>query len=329
MEPIRGWWCNCSLKADKEILAIDALEDRIAPLSETATHTRELISSFELCHHKAERWMENIINAIGTGQSDKGLGTRAPNRLHPTETVWLNTVAALNLWCAGCPVEKVGLSIGNVSSSQLLAGLGVRTPLKEWQVQRVVDKIRSQIHFPRSSTDPSAQYVWLLLGGGEYAAAYRDVCPEFYVEHEEFWRMTVRTIIHDTADGVETGLSLAVAIDMLWPCHWDFIRNLRLVLGAIGGNLHPATPFAACGRNITRYPNVVWIDMVKNTLRTFHTGIADGETIDDDMLAKLGSQTEEKRWLAASLEKTLRLQLDPPENMRIASALEGPRWIYE
>ena len=43
----------------------------------------------------------------------------------------------------------------------------------------------------------------------------------------------------------------------------------------------------------------------------------------------LAKPTPEKRWLAASLDKTIRLQMDPPPEMRAASALVGPAWIRQ
>jgi hypothetical protein len=61
----RSWWRNCALEADSEILAIDRMEDHIAPIAANVSKIRELISSLELCHHKAERWVGNIIEAIG------------------------------------------------------------------------------------------------------------------------------------------------------------------------------------------------------------------------------------------------------------------------
>jgi hypothetical protein len=196
---------------------------------------RELIGALELCHHKAERWVRNIIETIGTGETAKGLGTRPPGRNHSTEEVWKNAAAGLSAWIAECPGRSVDLTIDTVPASRILAGLGARTPLKEWQVQRVIEKIRSEIHWPRCSSDPTARYVWLLLSGGEYESAYRDRCPEHYREHEDSWRSTVRAILHDTEAGDGAGLSLGLAIDMLWPCHWRFLENLQIVLEAIGG----------------------------------------------------------------------------------------------
>ena len=44
----RLWWRNCSLHSDSEIMAIDRMEDRIAPIGASVAKIRELISSLEL-----------------------------------------------------------------------------------------------------------------------------------------------------------------------------------------------------------------------------------------------------------------------------------------
>ncbi len=325
----RSWWRNCALEADSEVLDIDRIEDDIAPIAPNVSRIRELISSLELCHHKAERWVHNIIEAIGAGETQKGLGTRSPGQQHSAEKVWLNACAALSAWCAGCVSTKIDLSIDTVPASQLLACLGERSPLKEWQVQRVIEKIRSSIHWPQSLDDPTAQYVWILLSGGEYELAYRNECPEHYKEHEDFWLKTVRTIVHDSESGHQAELSLGLAIDMLMPCHWRFVTNLQIVLEAIGGKLNLDKPFAACGRNITLVPIRRRMEIVSNTLKVFCGDRELNQEVDRDLLALLGEPTEVKRWLAASLDKTIRLQLSPPAELRAMSALAGPDWITQ
>jgi hypothetical protein len=323
----RLWWRNCALHADSEIMAIDGMEDEISPLGSNASKIRELISSLELCHHKADRWTSNIIEAIGAGKTQKGLGTRSPGQQHSFEMIWQNACAALSAWGAGCPSAKVDWSIDAIPAARLLACLGERSPLKEWQVQRVIEKIRSVIHWPWVCDDPAAQYAWILLNAGENELAYLNECPEHYQEHEDFWRATARTIIHDTENGDEADLSLALAIDMLWPCHWRFVENLRIVLDAIGGRLHSEKPFAACGRNITLLPIRRRMEMVSNTLKVFSGAPESDREVERDLLVLLGKPTEVKKWLAASLDKTIRLQLNPPAELRAMSALAGPGWI--
>ncbi len=164
----RLWWRNCALHADSEITAIDDMEDHIAPIGANVSKIRELISSLELCHHKVDRWVYNIIEAIGAGETTKGLGTRSLDQQHPNERVWQNACAALSAWCGGWPSTKVDLLIDTVPASRLLACLGERSSLKEWQVQRVIEKISSEIRWLGSGDDPAAQYVWILLSAGEY-----------------------------------------------------------------------------------------------------------------------------------------------------------------
>lgn len=327
--PCRSCWRNCALETDAEMEEIDRLEDRIAPVDENALKIRGLISTLELCHHKAERWIGNIIEAIGHGDTSKGLGTRSPGTCHPAETAWQKACATLAGWCAGCPSELANGSIGAVPASRLLASLGKRSPLKEWQVQRVVEKIRASLHWPWSAEDPATQYVWVLYAGGEGEAAYHSTCPEQFKEHEDFWLATVRTIIHDTDHGKAASLSLGLAIDMLWPCHWRFPDNLQLVLQAIGGALRPAEPFAACGRNIGLLPVRDRLAKASQTLRAFCGFAKTDESADAQLLALLGEPTRTKQWLAASLDKTIRLQMDPPARLRAMSALSGPDWIRE
>ena len=94
----RSWWRNCAIEADSEILAIDRLEDAISPLAPGVSRTRELISTLELCHHKAEKWVSNIVTAIASGDTDKGLGSRPAGATHPVEDTWKNACAMLSAW---------------------------------------------------------------------------------------------------------------------------------------------------------------------------------------------------------------------------------------
>jgi hypothetical protein len=311
------------------MLAIDALEDELAPLDPGIDAVRELISSFELCHHKAGRWVANIIEAIGAGQTAKGLGTRDRGRRHDAETVWEEVCNALSSWCAGQPASSFEGTVGTVSVADLISLIGARTPLKEWQVQRVIEKVRSLVDWPPASDDPSAGFAWILFSEGTDGSSFRHQCPQRFADHDEQWRTTVRTIIRDRHDGREAPISLGLAIDMLWPCHWDFLDNLRLVLGAIGGALDPDRPFTACGRNIQHLPERRYYQLICETLQKFCGAIPATGNLDAEVLERLGTPTAEKQWLAASLDKTLRLQLDPPAALRRLYDFPGPDWIHD
>jgi hypothetical protein len=318
----RSWWHNCAVSPDDEILEIDRLEDAITPLSAGVSRTRKLISTLELCHHKAERWVSNIVAAIACGDTAKGLGTRPAGSEHPVERIWKNACAALAAWCAGCPAGSVDLSVGDRPARELLGRLGPRTTLKEWQVQRIIERTREHIGWRGSGPGEAKAYVPLLEAGSEYASVKRADCPEHYQEHADFWQRTVRTRILDTelgdhhsvygdlGYGEKTVLSLAVGIDMLWPCHWDYVGNLETVLGVIGGDPKPRRPFAFCARNIKLAPVRARMHIVSRTLRAFCQDLPPGDDVDAELLASLGEPSREKRWLAASLDMTIRLQLD-------------------
>ena len=282
-----SWWANCALEPDdKEIQAIDALENSIAPLDDQTARIRELIGSLEMCHHKAERWVEVIIEAIGAGSTSKGPGTRSPGRRHPVEQVWQNCHDVLSSWCSCCPSEAMDLDVGGIPGHLLMSFIGDRTLLKVWQAQRIVEKTRAFL-------EPSFGYAEIEGRG----------------EDPEFRDLTVQTVIHDTVDGRDAEITLAGAIDHLEPCHWDFVGNLGIVLKAIGGDLFPEKPFATCGDIIKLAPIRDRMEVVSDTLGAFCEGRDTGKGVDVNVLGVLGEETPVKHWLAASLDKTIRLQL--------------------
>ena len=327
-ESCNSCWRNCAFEADDEMRSIDALGDLIAPTPPEISRIRKLISSLELCHHKAERWVDNILEAIANGATTKGLGKRPTGQVHRAERTWQDVCNVLSKWCSSDVSSPVEAYIGAIPTAKLLAGLGEPSPLKKWQVQRVIERIQSVLDWSRSEDHPATNYEWILLSGGDYEVAYRKDCPAPYQDQKHFWLATVQTKIHDTDHGQASELSLGLAIDMLWPCNWNFMANLQIVLNAIGGQLQPDRPFAACGRNISLIPNQERMRKIASTLKAFCSEAAAGET-DPTILELLGEPTQEKCWLAASLAQTIQLQLDPPAAMLEASSLEGPEWINE
>jgi hypothetical protein len=288
---------------------IDRLEDELSPLPENFTRIRGLISTLDICHHKAERWVTNIIEAIGKGHTSKGLGTRTAGEVHPAEREWMNACAALSAWCAGQPAASVEIKIGGRSASCLLSKLGQRSALKEWQVQRVIERIREFIGWPHSMHHDQSVYVFMEECSADWEPVGDAECPKSYREHEDFWKQTMQTRIHDTVDGEAADISLAVAIDMMFPCNWNFVDNLDIVLSAIGGELRAAQPLAVCARNIRHAPIGERMQTVCKTLQYSLRNQELENDVDSTLLELLGDITAPKRWLVASLDKTIRLQL--------------------
>jgi hypothetical protein len=307
--PCRECWANCGVEADEEMREIDRLEDELSPLPETIRRIRKLISSLELCHHKAERWVTNIIEAIGEGDTSKGLGTRKAAELHPAERDWISACTALSAWCAGQPAATVTVQIGGRSASSLLTKLGQRSALKEWQVQRVIERIREFIGWPRWMHHDDSVYVFMEECGGDFEPPEDAQCPEYYREHEESWKETMQARVHDTVNGEAPEISLAVAIDLMFPCNWNFVENLYTVLGAIGGELHTAQPLTICARNIRRAPIRKRMQTVCRTLQYSLQGERPDDDVDGTLLELLAGIRAPQRWLVASLDKTIRLQL--------------------
>lgn len=306
----RTWWRNCAQQVDQEILDIDSLEDRIYPLTKDISRIRELISTLELCHHKAEIWVSNIIAAIGSGQTTKGLGTRATGEPHAAEHLWQDICDALSGWCAGAPASAFENLLDSAPASRLLGNLGPRSRMKEWQVQRIIERIQSFIRWPRTANDIVTNYRWMLESGSPYESVHITKCPEYFAEHEAFWSATVGSIVHNKIGGIKEKLSLALAIDLLMPCHWNFVENLEIVLAAIGGNLEPENSFLVCGLHVKHTPIHMKMKMISDTLQLFSGTSTAGKNTDQNILRQLDEPTDVKRWLALSLDKTIRLQLE-------------------
>ena len=299
--PCKACWQNCGVEADAEMLEIDRMEDAMAPLDETTTRIRALITRYEACYHEADKEAERIAGAIGAGHCPAEPDERPPERKRELE----NCRRILSRWCKEPEIRGVKLDVGGMDAEELLSFIGPATPLKIWQVQRVIDRITFALN-------PDRPYHNMALDLGDYGEPATDPAGEHYKDNIAFLKRTKETIIHDTVDGQKATISLAMAIDLLFPCHWDFPRAVSIILKAIGGELHPERPYTCCARNLSLSPLCDRVRTISNTLGAFWREEQSSEDIDDDLLVSLGAVTPEKRWLAASLDKTIRLQLEAP-----------------
>ena len=306
-DTLRPCWQNCfspdderALK-DEELTAIDAMEDSIAPLDDQTAAVRGIITSFEACYHEADKEAEYIIKSIAAGHCLEQSKERPPERRKELE----NTRRILSMWCENPAIKDIDINIEGVPAEKLLSFIGKASPLKIWQAERIVDKISEAL-------DPNYTYHYLALDLGDYGEPRPRSAGEHYKDNAVFLERTKEAIIHDTADGHPSGVSLAYAIDLFMPCHWDFVGSLLTILRAIGGDLHPERPFTCCMRNIYLSPLCERLRTISNTLEVFWKGEKTNQNIDRDILALIGEATLVKRWLAASLDKTIRLHLSLP-----------------
>jgi len=198
--------------------------------------------------------------------------------------------------------------LDGVPAEELLAFIGEPSPLKVWQVGRVVDRVGEAL-------DPGRPYHRMALDLGDYGEPGAHPAGEYYEDNPDYLNQTRKTIIHDTVDGHGSKISLAMAIDLLMPCHWDLAGSVVTILKAIGGDLHPARPYACCARNVRLSPLCERMRTISNTLGVFWKSEETAGVLDQDILASLGEVTAVKRWLAASLDKTIRLHLNTPFEM--------------
>jgi hypothetical protein len=301
----RPSWQNClladdeNLLKDEELAAINAMEDSIAPLAADAVRIRELITGFESCYHEADGQAELIVRAIGTGRPPDESGERPRGRKQQLQ----NCREILSAWCEDALDQVTDRDVGGIPAEGLTAFLGDRTPLKKWQVRRIIDKVTAAL-------DQSRPYHNMVLNVDEYGERRDEPAESHYRDDSDYLIKTAETVIHDTVDGQEAEISLALAIDRLTPCNWNFVGNLVVLLKAIGSDLHPDGCFACCERNILSTPLHGRLKVISNTLGAFWKNEETEAQTDDGLLALLGTATPVKCWLAACLDKTIRLQLD-------------------
>jgi hypothetical protein len=304
---LRPWWQNCfapddrNFLKDKELPAIDAMEDSIAPLDNQIVAIRQLITRFEACYHEADKEAEYIIKSIAAGRCLEQLQERPAERKKELQ----DCHDILSAWCEGAFDKVRNRDVGGIAAEELVSFIGEASPLRIWQVERIVDRVGEAL-------DPSRPYHRLALDLGDYGEPGAKPAGQYYKDDLTFLEKTKKTIIHDTVDGRKSKVSLAMAIDLLMPCHWDFVGGLVIILKAIGGDLYPGEPCACCMRNIKLSPLCNRLKIISRTLGVFWKGDKMTKTADRDILVSLGKITPVKRWLAASLDKTIRLHLTLP-----------------
>ena len=301
---VRPYWINCgspedsNLQEDAEIEQIDELENSIAPLDDTSVQIRNLITRFEVCYHQADIEAMRIIKAIGSCHIEPDSGDRPAQRKAELQAV----KDILTAWIAGNSDECSNLSAGEINSKELFACIGKPIPIKIWQVQRIIEKVNAALN-------PKCSYHGLVLDMVKADGSESTDAREHYRDHADFFDKTVFTMINYSLNGEPSQISLGMAIDIFTPCNWNFANNLKIILEAISGNLNPTDTFAICSLNGQLTHHRKRLIAISNTLNSYHSGSTFNHDIDKELLSLLGDMTDSKRWLAASFDKTIRLQL--------------------
>jgi len=299
MAMLEEYWQACGIEVDAEVLEIDRMEDAIAPLNEQTTQISALITAFSSCYHEADKEAERIIRAIGSGQPPVEEKERPPQRKRELQ----NSHDILSAWCAGQSAQCADLDVGGIPAGELMGYLGEPSALKIWQVQRVIDKLKQALE-----QAPCYHNMALEIDG--YGQPLEIKAEEYYKDHLDFLNQTTAAMINCTLEGKKDEMSLAFAIDMFRPCNWNYVGNLVIILKAIAGDLYPDKPFAPCCINKRLTPLRDRLRVISHTLKSFCEGREVDKDADGELLALLGAKTEQRHWLAASLDKMIRMQQD-------------------
>ena len=300
---LKSCWGNCgalddeNMLKDAEISAIDAMADSLGPLSDDIVGIRTIITRFELCYHEADKEAEMIIGTIAAGKPPVESGERPPQRQRDLE----NTLTILSAWCKGDVSQCTGLDVGGIAADELCGYVGQTSPVKVWQVQRLTDKLRQ-------SLEGRECYYNLVLNIDGYGNPIDHHPEEHYKDHVDFLEQTNAAMIDYEFNGEPDQMSIGLAVDLFFPCNWNYADNLVVMLKAMNGQLKADRVFAPCCFNKELTPLRGRLKTLANTLKAFCERKADGDDIDDVMLNLLGEKTDVKHWLAASLDKTIRLQ---------------------
>ena len=298
MAMLEEYWQACGIEADAEVLEIDRMEDAMSPLNEQATQISALVMAFSSCYHEADKEAERIITAIGSGEPPAEEKERPPQRKRDLQ----NSLDILLAWCEGESARCSDLHVGPLQADELVAHLGEPSPLKLWQTQRLIDKIRQTLDY----ACPYHNMALDIDGNGQPVEIKAE---EHYRDHLDFLSQTTTAMIDCTLDGEKCQwMSLALAIDMFRPCNWNYVGNLVIILKAIAGDLCPDSPFAPCCLNRRLTPLRDRLRVISRTLKAFCQGREADRDTDGELLALLGAKTEQKHWLAASLDKMIRMQ---------------------
>jgi hypothetical protein len=310
---LRAHWVNCCQRPDAQVIAVDRMEDELtAEERRRAQPIRRLISRFEVCHWNSDRWLERVVQAIAEERVPPTSGR--PRAQHPLALMLRCTRELLAHWVTRSTAEVPRCTLLDRSSVEVYDLLGVWTPFKAWVVQRILDGLEHHmcaaglLELPEGSR--TRFYPGELTLDSSEADAFFAESLDMLAEARSR-RLAVRREI----DGQVEEHSLALVVGYLNPCnrfYFEFLFALFEYLNAPDEDRILPSPF--CG-NISPARHVRYFEVV-NALRRYLAAPPESSLpADERVLAQLGDSSAVKRWLAASLDVTLRAQMPPPPRL--------------
>jgi hypothetical protein len=307
---LRKHWVNCLGEPDREALDIDRMEDELAEKErERALPIRRLITRFEACHWNSDRWLERIVQAIGEEQVPPA--SSRPRTEHPLAQMLACLRQTLIHWVTRSTTLVPQCTVLDRSGAQVARLLGPWSAYKAWVVQRVIEGLDHHMCsaglLEQPEDAPTKRFPGGLTLEGPEADAYFAGSPEMLAQARS-QKLQVRREV----GGPVQEHSLALVLGLLNPCnkfYFQFLFALFELLDAPGEDRVLPSPF--CG-NLSQGRHERYYRAI-NALRHYLGKPPEGSLpADEAVLARLGAPTEVKRWLVASLEKTLREQTPPP-----------------
>jgi hypothetical protein len=306
---LRKHWVNCCGRPDEETAEIDRMEDALSPEErQRAQPIRYSIARFETCHWNSNRWLERIIQGIAEERLPPTSGR--PRTQHPLAQMLLCLRERLTHWVAQSTTAIPQCAILDRSSVEVHRSLGARTPLKIWVVQRVIEGLERHMRSARLLDQPEPPRTPIYPGGLTLDSPEAD---QYFPDSLDLLNeaRSRKLKVKNEIDDQTSEHSLALLCEFLNPCSKFYFLFLFALFEYLDDpDEERILPAPFCG-NISHSQHRKYYRAI-NALRQYLGKPPEGSlSADSAVLEQLGSQTQVKRWLAASLEKTLREQTPP------------------
>jgi len=301
---LRRHWVNVTDEPDASILEIDRLEDALAFQNteerEKIYVIRQAITGFEFCHHKALHRLYMLIRSIGQLEYLNKASSKEEKIGNDDVIQWMSAYKILEAWINNDMQSVQNRSFFELTALDLVSHLGDRSPLKEWQVGRLLEKMFYEF---LNFDNLEGEYRYFEGGEQKFQENKEDL---------EFYRQTVSVKLDELSNDLLGEMNLGKLIDLQFLCNWNYKVNLLSILQVIDGSIKSTKNIVICSLRFEEHPNFNEFLCMKKSLRAYwdeeyHNAlpIQNCDTIDSDIRQELGVQSPIKIWLVRSLERTL------------------------